>query len=64
MREQEERDRVDREKQLEICRIKVYSHHPTTNQLIDCKLYCTNDSTLKEATQKAHKVNLSITIFI
>jgi hypothetical protein len=56
MREQEEREKSERDKQLEICRIKVHAHHPNNHQLINCKIYCTNDMPLAEATQKAHKV--------
>ncbi|KAF4530051.1 hypothetical protein B566_EDAN018293, partial [Ephemera danica] len=43
MHDEEEKEKSEREKQMEVLRIKVYSHNPSTQQLINCKIYCSSD---------------------
>jgi hypothetical protein len=59
MQKREESDRILREKEMDMCKIKLYAHYPTKRQMVEAKLYCTNDVTLQEATEMAHKVPLS-----
>ncbi|PSN42002.1 Ubiquitin carboxyl-terminal hydrolase 47 [Blattella germanica] len=51
----EEQDRKIREKEMDMCKIKLYVHHPTQNQVVESKLYCLNNCTLQEATGLAYK---------
>lgn len=53
MKESEENDRKNKEKQMSMCKIKVYCHHPTEGRLIDIKLYLLQDETLIETTEQA-----------
>ncbi|XP_069705284.1 ubiquitin carboxyl-terminal hydrolase 47 isoform X2 [Periplaneta americana] len=55
MQKREESDRIQREKEMDMCKIKLYAHHPTQNQLVESKLYCLNHVTLQEATELAYK---------
>ena len=57
MQKREESDRILREKENDMCKIKLYVHHPTQNKVVESKLYCINDLTLQEATKLAYKVN-------
>lgn len=48
VREREESDRLNRERQKEMCKLKVFVHHPVQNQLVDTKIYMHNESTMTE----------------
>lgn len=47
-----------REKEMDMCKIRLYVHHPTLNQVVESKLYCLDSITLQEATELAYKVPL------
>ncbi|XP_044731770.1 ubiquitin carboxyl-terminal hydrolase 47 isoform X2 [Chrysoperla carnea] len=47
----EDRERVCREKESKLCKLKVYARHPTTDEIIDGKLYIFRDTTLTDATR-------------
>ncbi|XP_011632644.1 ubiquitin carboxyl-terminal hydrolase 47 [Pogonomyrmex barbatus] len=55
MKESEDNDRKNREKQMSIPRLKVYCHHPIEGKLMNVKLYVMPDITWAEATEKAYK---------
>lgn len=55
MKESEENDRKNREKQMSMCKLKVYCHHPVEGRLIDIKLYLLQDETLLETTEQAYR---------
>ncbi|XP_046413365.1 ubiquitin carboxyl-terminal hydrolase 47 isoform X1 [Neodiprion fabricii] len=55
MKESEENDRKNREKQMSMCKLKVYCHHPEEGRLTDAKLYVLQDETLQETTEVAHR---------
>ncbi|XP_014476405.1 PREDICTED: ubiquitin carboxyl-terminal hydrolase 47 isoform X4 [Dinoponera quadriceps] len=55
MKESEDNDRKNREKQMSIPRLKVYCHHPVKGKLMDIKLYLMADTTWVEATEQAYK---------
>lgn len=57
MQEREETDRMMKERQQDMCKLKVFYRHPTFNFIIESKIYCHNDTTLKEATEQAYKVS-------
>lgn len=59
MQKREESDRILREKEMDMCKIKLYAHYPTKRQMVEAKLYCASDVTLQEATGMAHRVQLS-----
>ncbi|KAJ9585896.1 hypothetical protein L9F63_020459 [Diploptera punctata] len=59
MQKREESDRIKREKEMDMCKIKLYAHHPTQNQVVESKLHCLNNVTLQEATKLAYK-NLNL----
>jgi hypothetical protein len=63
MQKREESDRILREKEMDMCKIKLYAHYPTKRQMVEAKLYCANDVTLQEATELAHKVHSYLFIF-
>lgn len=48
VREREESDRLNRERQKEMCKLKIFVHHPVQNQLVDTKIYMHNESTMTE----------------
>ncbi|XP_018335481.1 ubiquitin carboxyl-terminal hydrolase 47 [Agrilus planipennis] len=54
MRQKEEFDRVAKERQNEMFRLKVYCLHPIQKRLVDVKIYCTDDTTLSDATKDAY----------
>jgi hypothetical protein len=58
MQKREENDRILWEKEMDMCKIKLYAHHPTQNQVVESKLLCLNDVTLQYATELAYKVPL------
>ncbi|CAL1686058.1 unnamed protein product [Lasius platythorax] len=55
MKENEDNDRKNREKQMSIPRLKIYCHHPVEGKLMNIKLYVMSDITWAEATEKAYK---------
>ncbi|XP_067211967.1 ubiquitin carboxyl-terminal hydrolase 47 isoform X3 [Linepithema humile] len=55
MKESEENDRKNREKQMSVPRLKVYCHHPVEGKLMNIKLYVMPDITWFEATEKAYR---------
>ncbi|XP_024942209.1 ubiquitin carboxyl-terminal hydrolase 47 isoform X2 [Cephus cinctus] len=55
MKESEENDRKNREKQISMCKFKVYCHHPTEDKLLDMKLYVLHDETWAGTTEKAYR---------
>lgn len=55
MKENEDNDRNNREKQMSIPRLKIYCHHPVEGKLMNIKLYVMSDITWAEATEKAYK---------
>lgn len=55
MQEREETDRMMKERQQDMCKLKVFYRHPTFSFIIESKIYCHNDTTLKEATEQAYK---------
>lgn len=55
MKESEDNDRKNREKQMSIPRLKVYCHHPVKGKLMDIKLYIMLDTTWAETTEQAYK---------
>lgn len=54
MKENEDNDRKNREKQMSIPRLKVYCHHPIEGKLKDIKLYVMPDISWAEATEQAY----------
>ncbi|XP_063244790.1 ubiquitin carboxyl-terminal hydrolase 47 isoform X2 [Bacillus rossius redtenbacheri] len=52
IQEREEMDKKIREKEMDMCRLRVYVHHPV-HKLQDTKLYCPNNMTLTDATRSA-----------
>jgi len=58
IQKREESDRMLREKEMNMCKIRLYVHHPTLNQVVESKLYCLDSITLQEATELAYKVPL------
>jgi ubiquitin carboxyl-terminal hydrolase 47 len=58
IQKREESDRILREKEMDMCKIKLYAHHPTQHQVVEAKLYLANDVTLQEATKMAYMVPL------
>jgi hypothetical protein len=59
MQKFEENNRILLEKEVDMCKLKLYAHHPTQNQVVESKLLCLDDVTLQEATELAYKVPLS-----
>ncbi|XP_075229694.1 ubiquitin carboxyl-terminal hydrolase 47-like [Lycorma delicatula] len=59
LQEREETDRLMKEKESEMCKIKLHCYHPVlaqSNNTYETKLICPNDTTLREATEKAYKI--------
>lgn len=54
MKESEDNDRKNRDKQMSIPRLKIYCRHPIEGKLVN-KLYVMPDITWAEATEKAYK---------
>lgn len=59
IQKREENERILWEKEMDMCKIKLYAHHPTQNQVVESKLCCLSNVTLQEAAELAHKVPLS-----
>ncbi|XP_070171838.1 ubiquitin carboxyl-terminal hydrolase 47 isoform X1 [Polyergus mexicanus] len=55
MKENDDNDRKNREKQMSIPRLKIYCHHPVEGKLMNIILYFMSDITWAEATEKAYK---------
>ncbi|XP_048515224.1 ubiquitin carboxyl-terminal hydrolase 47 isoform X2 [Athalia rosae] len=55
MKESEENDRKNREKQMSMCKLKVYCHHPVEGCLVDVKVLVLQDETLLETTDLAYR---------
>jgi ubiquitin carboxyl-terminal hydrolase 47 len=55
IQKREESDRMLREKEMNMCKIRLYVHHPNLNQVVESKLYCLDSITLQEATEQAYK---------
>lgn len=55
MREKEEKDRLYREKENDMFKLKVHCFHPGRGLMVDCKLYFCVDSLLSEAVSEAYQ---------
>ncbi|XP_021936857.1 ubiquitin carboxyl-terminal hydrolase 47-like isoform X2 [Zootermopsis nevadensis] len=55
IQKREENERILWEKEMDMCKIKLYAHHPTQNQVVESKLCCLSNVTLQEAAELAHK---------
>lgn len=55
LRERDEYDRLNREREMVMCKLKLYINHPIQNQIIETKLFLHNDTTMTEATQEAYR---------
>lgn len=55
MREKEEKDRLYREKENDMFRLKIHCFHPWKRQLVETKLYLYIDSFLSEAVSDAYE---------
>ncbi|XP_049864801.1 ubiquitin carboxyl-terminal hydrolase 47 isoform X4 [Schistocerca gregaria] len=55
IQEREEFDRKRRERELEDYKLKFYAYHPINHKLLDDKVYCTSKTTVRQATELAHK---------
>lgn len=60
LQEGEETDRKIKEKQLDLCKIKLYCNHPKLNTVTESKIYCCNDTPLKQVTELAYKVSRTV----
>lgn len=58
LEEQKEMEYRIRERKLDMCKMKLYCHHPQQNFVNETKLYLSEEYTLKEATQEAYRVNI------
>ncbi|GBM25505.1 Ubiquitin carboxyl-terminal hydrolase 47 [Araneus ventricosus] len=56
MQDQEERDRIQRELDRCMCKIKLFCMHPSQKRLVEMKLKVHKDCTLAEATATAHSI--------
>nr|CAD7395807.1 unnamed protein product [Timema cristinae] len=56
IQQKEESDRLLREKEMDMCKLKVYFRHPTTNTVTYIKLPCENQTILREVTFIAYKI--------
>lgn len=55
LREREESDRLNKEREMQLCKLKLYVNHPVQNQMIETKLFLHNESTMAEATEEAYR---------
>lgn len=55
MREKEESDRLAKEKENDMFRLKIFCHHPTQKQLLEVKLLMFYESLLAEAKSDAYE---------
>ncbi|GLH00204.1 Ubiquitin carboxyl-terminal hydrolase 47 [Gryllus bimaculatus] len=55
IQEREETDRMLREKEMDMVKIKIYCHHPSQNTISEVKLTFHNLDTLKSTTESAYK---------
>lgn len=55
LREREESDRINKEREMQFVKMKLYVNHPTQNQMIESKLFLHNESTMSEATAEAYR---------
>lgn len=53
-----------KEKEREMCKIKVYVQHPASDNSIDCKVDCETREPLKEVVEKAYKVKTNFEHFV
>nr|CAD7196168.1 unnamed protein product [Timema douglasi] len=56
IQQKEESDRLLLEKEMDMCKLKVYFRHPTTNTVTYIKLPCENQTILREVTFIAYKI--------
>lgn len=56
MQEQEERERVQRELDRSMCKIKLFCQHPIQRRMVEMKLKVHKDCTLAQATATAHTI--------
>lgn len=54
MKEKEEHDRITKEKENDMVKLKVYCYHPVLNQLLDTKIVTFIDSELNDVVKDAH----------
>lgn len=55
MREKEEQDRLNREKENDMFKLRVYCYHPRKRQMLESKMYQFNDSLLSDAVDDGYK---------
>lgn len=55
LREREESDRINKEREMQLCKFKLFCHHPTQNQTIATKLFLHYESTMTEALEIAYR---------
>lgn len=55
LREREEFDRMNREREMVMCKLKLFVNHPQQSQMMETKLYLHNETTLREATEEAFR---------
>lgn len=58
IQEREEIDRLWRERELDMCNLNIFCHHPEKDQIIEKKIHANNKSTLLEVTDQAYEVNI------
>ncbi|XP_054709133.1 ubiquitin carboxyl-terminal hydrolase 47-like [Uloborus diversus] len=56
MQEQEEQERIARELDRSMCKIKLFCQHPKHHRMIEMKLKVHKNDTLAEATETAHTI--------
>lgn len=55
LQRREESDRINKEREMQLCKLKLYCNHPTLNQMIDTKLFLYYESTMTEALEEAYR---------
>lgn len=55
LREREESDRINKEREMQLCKLKLYVNHPIQKEMIETKLFLHNESTMTEALEEAYR---------
>lgn len=55
LREREESDRLNKEREMQLVKMKLYVNHPVEKQIIETRLILHNESTFAEATEEAYR---------
>lgn len=56
LREREESDRLNKEREMQLCKLKLYYNHPQNpNQMMETKLFLHYESTMTEALEEAYR---------